>query len=94
MCVQVGDDRMQGLRIAPLGRHSPELEQRGWIVWLCGENLLQQLLEFSLPVGIALALNFLGQQVHGAQIMRVDLHRLAEFGNGLGGVASFALEYA
>ena len=93
MRVQAGYDGVQGLRIAPLGRHSPEFEQCGWIVWLCGENLLQQLLEFSLSVGIALALHFLGQQVHGAQVTRVDLDGFAEFGDGLGGIASFAFEH-
>ncbi len=61
---------VQGLRIATLGRDSPELQQSGWIVRLCGENLLQQLLKFGLAVGVALTLNFLRQQIHGAQVMR------------------------
>ena len=92
MCIQAGYDGAEGLRIAPLGGDSAQFQQRCRIVGLRGKNLLQQLLEFSFSIGIALTLHFLCQQVHGAQVARVYLGSLAQRGNGLGGVAAFALE--
>ena len=71
----------------------PSSSKSRWIVRLCGENLLQQLLKFGLAVGVALPLNFLRQQIHGAQITGVDLHRLAELDDSLRRIAAFAFEH-
>ncbi len=87
------NDRMQGLRVSPFGGDPPQFQQRSWVVRLCDENLLQQLLEFSFSAGVALALYFLREQVHGAQIAGVDLDCFAEFGDRLRRIAALAFEY-
>ena len=64
-------DGVQRLCFATLCRHPPQLQQRRWIVRLYSEDPLQLLLKLSLTVCVTLPLDFLREQIHGAQAARL-----------------------
>jgi hypothetical protein len=61
---------------------------------LVGQDPLQEFLKFGFAVDVALPLNFLREQIHGAHVMRIDLYRLTEFDDGLRGIAASTFEHS
>ncbi len=88
------DRGMQRRRIAALGGHAAQFQQRRQVVRLLGQDLLHELLELRFAVGRALPLDLQRQRILHARIVRIERGGLAEVVDRRGGVAAIALQQA